>query len=146
MQVKIRGYRVELSEVESVIIRCCSQVANAVVNLWKGSGSEGPEELLIGYIILKEGIYSFNASAAKEELKVHLPAYMIPSFFQVIQEIPVLPSGKANRKILPNPTLQSGKCICYLYCKYLYPHTYYCFNVNLQRMEKKTSRLTTVLV
>lgn len=127
MQVKIRGYRVELSEVESVIIRCCSQVANAVVNLWKGTGSEGPEELLIGYIILKEGIYSFNASAAKEELKLHLPAYMIPSFFQVIQEIPVLPSGKTNRKLLPNPTLQSGKCICYLYCKYLYPHTYYCF-------------------
>jgi acyl-CoA synthetase (AMP-forming)/AMP-acid ligase II len=110
MQVKIRGYRVELSEVEAVIIRRCSQVSNAVVNLWKGdaSNSEETEELFVAYIVIKEGTTSFDASAAKEELKQHLPVYMIPSMFQVIEEIPTLPSGKVNRKMLPIPTARIG--------------------------------------
>ncbi|KAI8575407.1 hypothetical protein K450DRAFT_262078, partial [Umbelopsis ramanniana AG] len=105
MQVKIRGYRVELSEVEAVIIRCCLQVANAVVHLWKGdvSSSEEPEELFVAYIVTKEGTAPFNSSAAKEELKQHLPDYMIPSVFQLIEEIPTLASGKVNRKMLPKP-------------------------------------------
>jgi acyl-CoA synthetase (AMP-forming)/AMP-acid ligase II len=117
MQVKIRGYRVELSEIESVIVRCCSQVANAVVNLWKGeaSGNEEPEELFVGYVVLREGIISFNASAAKEELKVHLPAYMIPTVFQVIEDVPVLPSGKVNRKMMPHPTRQSCELKSFTY-------------------------------
>ncbi|KAI9279048.1 hypothetical protein BC943DRAFT_298296 [Umbelopsis sp. AD052] len=105
MQVKIRGYRVELSEVEAVIIRCCSQVANAVAHLWKGdtSSSEEPEELFVAYIVTKKGITPFNSTAAKEELKQHLPEYMIPSVFQLIEEIPTLASGKVNRKMLPKP-------------------------------------------
>jgi acyl-CoA synthetase (AMP-forming)/AMP-acid ligase II len=112
MQVKIRGYRVELSEVEAVIIRCCSQVANAVVHVWKGdsSSSEETEELFVAYIVTKEQITPFNSSAAKEELKQHLPAYMIPSVFQVIEEIPTLASGKVNRKMLPKPKEKIGMC------------------------------------
>jgi len=41
----------------------------------------------------------------KRYLKKHLPAYMIPNHFEKIDEMPLTPSGKADRKALPEPFL-----------------------------------------
>ena len=37
-------------------------------------------------------------------LRARLPAYMVPSFLDVVVEMPLLPSGKIDRKSLPPPT------------------------------------------
>jgi fengycin family lipopeptide synthetase D len=41
----------------------------------------------------------------KDYLKKHLPDYMIPNRFQKIDEMPLTPSGKADRKALPEPII-----------------------------------------
>ncbi|KAG2179723.1 hypothetical protein INT44_006571 [Umbelopsis vinacea] len=107
MQVKIRGFRVEISEIESVIVSCCEEVENAVVNVWKTKSDDPTEEsveLLVAYLVLKDDLM-FNEPLLKEVLKARLPYYMVPSIFQAITEIPTLPSGKINRKALPEPII-----------------------------------------
>jgi acyl-CoA synthetase (AMP-forming)/AMP-acid ligase II len=42
----------------------------------------------------------------KSYLKKNLPDYMIPNNFEIIDHIPLGPSGKANRKALPEPVIQ----------------------------------------
>ena len=44
----------------------------------------------------------------KEKIRVKLPPYMIPSIFETLFAIPTLPSGKANRKQLPQPRVKSS--------------------------------------
>jgi len=44
----------------------------------------------------------------KQYLEKHLPNYMIPNRFEKINEMPLTPSGKADRKALPEPVLQVG--------------------------------------
>jgi acyl-CoA synthetase (AMP-forming)/AMP-acid ligase II len=111
MQVKIRGFRVEISEIESVIVAYCEEVENAVVNVWKSKPKDPSEEsveLLVAYMVLKDG-KNFKEPLLKEDLKARLPYYMVPSVFQSITEIPTLPSGKINRKALPEPVMPTCK-------------------------------------
>ncbi|KAJ2956745.1 hypothetical protein NQZ79_g7423 [Umbelopsis isabellina] len=107
LQVKIRGFRVEISEIETVIINACDEVKNAAVNVWKGqdtSSNDEKVEILIAYLLLKDGA-KFDEKNAIFQLSQRLPHYMIPSVYQEVREIPVLPSGKVNRKALPDPVI-----------------------------------------
>jgi acyl-CoA synthetase (AMP-forming)/AMP-acid ligase II len=111
LQVKIRGFRVEISEIETVIINACDEVKNTVVNVWKSqntSSNEEQVEILVAYLLLKDG-ERFNEANAKFQLSQRLPHYMVPTIYQEIQEIPVLPSGKVNRKALPDPVITPCK-------------------------------------
>ena len=56
--------------------------------------------LIIAYVVWKAGAES---DGLKQYLKQHLPDYMIPNRFERIDEIPLTPSGKADRKALPEP-------------------------------------------
>ena len=99
-QVKIRGYRVELSEIESVILSL-QEVERVAVSLWKPT--ENSTEL-VAYCTLRKGT-SLQEFRQKfyEFLKKKLPSYMIPSYLEIIDEIPTLPSGKVDRSKLPAP-------------------------------------------
>ena len=41
----------------------------------------------------------------KEYLSQHLPAYMVPSFYVCLAEIPLTPNGKIDKKNLPGPEI-----------------------------------------
>ena len=41
----------------------------------------------------------------KTFLKGQLPGYMVPNHFQQIEKVPLSPTGKADRKALPEPIL-----------------------------------------
>ncbi len=97
-QVKIRGFRIELSEIESVLTSHPG-VTQAALSLWE---TENNDKRLIAYVV-PESNYSFQVSEIRAYLKQHLPDYMIPAFFTVIDAIPLTPNGKVNRKALPTP-------------------------------------------
>lgn len=108
-QVKLRGYRIELSEIESQI-RLLPNIKNAVVAL-KENAQRGSS--LIAYIVRKDKSQSLKPSSLKYSLRKKLASYMIPSIFREIDEVPMLPSGKVDRKRLLhlplNATALDGK-------------------------------------
>jgi amino acid adenylation domain-containing protein len=104
LQVKIRGFRVELDEVESALTSHPSVKAGAVV--LKGGGA-GQEKRLVAYILPIEG-----ADVKPEEIRSHvqglLPDYMVPSTYVMIDSLPLTPTGKVDRRSLPElPTASS---------------------------------------
>jgi non-ribosomal peptide synthetase-like protein len=99
-QVKIRGYRIELAEIESILLQVPG-VAQAVVNTY---------EPVAGLVELV-AYYSLRADAVEVEpavicgwLRGRLPGYMVPAYLERLEGLPMLPSGKADRKSLPPPS------------------------------------------
>ena len=104
-QVKIRGYRIETSEIESVMLSL-PEIEQAVVSVW--TRSKGLSEL-VAWFTLKQGIKEKEdeiRGALSELFRKKLPIYMIPTFIERLDEMPMLPSGKVDRSKLPRP---SGK-------------------------------------
>lgn len=98
-QVKIRGYRIELDEIESVIRRLPG-VGQVIVNPYEFD--HGPTEL-VSYIKPQNNA-KFEPARIHDALRERLPAYMVPTFYEKIDEIPLLPSTKADRQRLPQPS------------------------------------------
>jgi len=99
-QVKIRGYRIELGEIEAVL-QAGEHVRNAVV-LAKDNLQGGAR--IVAYVV-PEG--SFEKDLIIADLKNQLPEYMVPALMMEIDEIPLTPNGKLDRKSLPNPDASS---------------------------------------
>ncbi|OUM58101.1 hypothetical protein PIROE2DRAFT_16713 [Piromyces sp. E2] len=101
-QVKIRGQRIELSEIESTIKEIEGIKDSIVLNKEKENG----EQYLVGYYInSNEGSEGISGSEIRNYLKQKLPHYMIPSYFISIKEIPLTNNGKADRRALPEPSI-----------------------------------------
>ena len=104
-EVKIRGHRVDLGEIESVMMRD-PQVPTAAIKHLKG-GAAGDE--LAAYLVITDPRRS-PRDAAKLLGRIHdamretLPPYMVPAYMETIDELPMLPSGKVDRKNLPDPS------------------------------------------
>jgi len=98
-QVKIRGYRVEPGEIESRLLSH-NNIKDAVVLVkdWKNTDNE--DKYLCAYVT---GAPSLEESQLRTFLAKDLPAYMIPAYFVFLEKIPLLPSGKVDRKALPDP-------------------------------------------
>ena len=109
-QVKVRGYRVELSEIEALISEFPG-VKDAAVVLWREDGSES----LAAYITVLAGPQEQVQVNLQRYLAERLPFYMMPASMTVMEEMPLTPSRKIDRRALPRP--QSGLVIA----KYLAP-------------------------
>ncbi len=104
-QVKLRGFRIELSEIESVIMECSgvSAAVVAVKSLAKPALSAIVEvDRLIAYVVPKIGV-ELDLPAIWALLRDRLPIYMVPGSIEVLADLPTLPSGKVDRKSLPDP-------------------------------------------
>jgi len=97
-QVKIRGYRIELGEIENVI-REFPEVDEAVV-IVRG---DIPGDLRLAAYLVPKNKEEFDQSALRDHLKQHLPDYMIPGWFVILEKLPLTPNGKVDRKALPKP-------------------------------------------
>src|SRR2546422_232028 len=98
-QVKIRGLRIELGEIENTI-REYPGITDCVAVVKRYSESI---ILIVAYLVCKSGL---DLNGLKEHVKRHLPDYMIPHRFEQIDAMPLTPSGKADRKALPEPVIQ----------------------------------------
>ena len=92
-QAKVRGFRIEPGEIEAVL-REHQQVREAAVVLKEADG----DKQLVAYVVSDA-----QTSELREYLKKQLPDYMVPSFFVHLNEIPLTPNGKINRRALPAP-------------------------------------------
>jgi amino acid adenylation domain-containing protein len=95
-QVKVRGFRIELGEIEATL-RKHPQVLHAVVVAREETGRH---QRLVAYVVGAGGVAP-NIDDLKTWLKERLPAYMAPSDWMILDELPLTPSGKINRAALP---------------------------------------------
>ncbi|MEU2659847.1 amino acid adenylation domain-containing protein [Streptomyces sp. NPDC007325] len=93
-QVKIRGFRIELGEVESALAAVAGVGAAAVVVREDTPGVKR----LVGYVT-----GTADPVAAREELAVSLPDYMVPAAVVVLDALPFTVNGKLDRAALPAP-------------------------------------------
>jgi len=99
-QVKVRGYRIELTEIESALLEH-SSVAQAVVAT---VGGDGGHKELAAYVTARAGSGAIDVNDVARHLKSRLPGFMVPAYIVELDDIPMLPSNKADRKRLPAPS------------------------------------------
>ena len=97
-QVKIRGYRIELGEIESVLDQH-SAIRQAVVVAREDTPGD---KRLVAYLIMEMG-QRIDIGELRQFVREKLPDYMVPSAFVFLDEFPMTPNRKVNRKALPAP-------------------------------------------
>lgn len=97
-QVKIRGFRIELGEIESAISQFGTIKNNVVIVREDYPG----DKKLVAYIIKAEA-GEIDIAELRQFLKTKIPDYMVPSAFVLIDQFPLTPNGKIDRKMLPSP-------------------------------------------
>lgn len=107
--IKINGNRIEPAEIEAV--------GKKVLGVdW--CAARGFEEQVHAFVCLYyTADISIDELKVRSEMEQYLPYYMIPSYFIKVDEIPVLPNGKMNRRALPKPEPKAERA------EYEAPHT-----------------------
>jgi len=89
-QVKVRGYRIELGEIEAAL-SALPGVREAVVVVKS-------DLRLVAYVTGE-----VDTAALRQALRDKLPDFMLPSAIVALPALPLTPSGKVDRKALPEP-------------------------------------------
>ncbi len=97
-QVKLRGFRIELGEIEAVLVEY-PPVREAVIVADEPAAGQ---KWLIAYVTPHVG-QSITVQALRTFLNGRLPDYMIPAHITLLNEFPLTPNGKLDRKALPAP-------------------------------------------
>ena len=117
MQVKLRGQRIDLPEVEGYIKRWFAQYSSDVACNLIASSDHGGSAALAAFICFERSAGALDtdmltvAPAAKEPIATamgglkalmctELSTHMVPTFFIPVSHIPVMSSGKVDRKKL----------------------------------------------
>jgi amino acid adenylation domain-containing protein len=101
-QVKIRGYRIELEE---IIYRLQEheKIKDAVVFARE---KQNADKYLCAYIVSE---HSIDLSELRDFSLKRLPEYMVPSYFILLDRIPMTANGKIDRKALPAPEIKQDE-------------------------------------
>jgi amino acid adenylation domain-containing protein len=100
-QVKVRGYRIELGEIEAALgglpgVREAVVVAKSDRSV--GSAGSPGDLRLVAYVTGE-----VDTAALRQALRDKLPDFMLPSAMVALPALPLTPSGKVDRKALPEP-------------------------------------------
>jgi len=97
-QVKIRGHRIESSEIEMALTNSRLVKDAIVIARENASGDQS----LLAYVVPAE-MPGPTVGELRRALEKTLPDYMIPAGFMLLEQFPLLPNGKVNRRALPEP-------------------------------------------
>jgi len=102
-QVKVRGHRIELREIELTI------ESHPLVKSCHASASTLAEDdvRLVAYVVCTGDKQNIETTL-RQYLQQRLPGYMLPAAFVFLEALPLLPSGKIDRRALPLPEWSRG--------------------------------------
>jgi len=102
-QVKVRGFRIELGEIEAVLSEHAS-VSRVALTVWEA----GPgDQRLVAHLVPTPGTQLVTTELRKY-LGSKLPDYMVPQHYVELEEMPLTPNGKVDRKQLSAPKVVAG--------------------------------------
>jgi amino acid adenylation domain-containing protein len=98
-QVKIRGFRIELGEIEALLsqhgdVQTCCVIAR--------EDTPG-DKRLVAYLVPHQHCTP-TSNQLRQFLKAKLPEYMVPQAFVILEQMPLTPSGKVDRRGLQPPS------------------------------------------
>lgn len=94
-QVKVRGFRIELEAIELHLLNC-DMVSQCAVVVRQ---DKKMRKTLAAYLVMKNN--SKDISFIRQFLAKHLPPYMVPNIFVIMDKLPLTPNGKVDKKSLP---------------------------------------------
>ena len=111
-QVKIRGLRIELGEIEARLLEQEEVREAAVLAVEMAGGLQ-----LVAYLVpADKSLQEADADARqalretlKARLKLHLPDFMVPNHVMLLEQLPLSPNGKLERKALPAPDASTAQ-------------------------------------
>ncbi|MBR0284074.1 MAG: AMP-binding protein, partial [Selenomonadaceae bacterium] len=100
-QVKLRGFRIEMGEIENRAAQFAGieHVAAAVKK----------EQLILYYTSAKDA--QIDAGELRSFLEKTLTEYMVPTVYMPLSAMPMTPSGKIDRKALPEPDISLARAV-----------------------------------
>jgi amino acid adenylation domain-containing protein len=94
-QVKVRGFRIEPGEIEAALLAHPALREAVVVTR---------DERLVAYVVVRDGaVPTPTDSELRGFLAARLPEPMLPALFVNLPAVPLTPSGKVDRRALPDP-------------------------------------------
>ncbi|MFD4181142.1 amino acid adenylation domain-containing protein, partial [Rhodococcus sp. NPDC058514] len=101
-QVKVRGLRIELGEIDAALTAHPDVEFATTI----GHTSEAGATSLVSYVLPSSGA-TLDPAEVTAFVARSLTAYMVPSAIMVLDEIPLTPVGKLDRKALPAPVFEA---------------------------------------
>ncbi|SDM52959.1 amino acid adenylation domain-containing protein [Allokutzneria albata] len=95
-QVKIRSQRVELGEVEAVV-DAHPAVRSVFVTVRR---NQRDEKEIVAYVVAERAT---SESELRQHAQARLPGFAVPRHIVVLDELPLTPTGKIDRRRLPDP-------------------------------------------
>ena len=99
--IKLRGFRISTPEIENKVSDLFEEVKEVCVTpLTNSSGVT----FLCAFIVPcnESDERALNCKTLRDNLKHHLPYYMLPDLVHIIDKIPTTAHGKVNHKLLPS--------------------------------------------
>ncbi|MEE2032334.1 non-ribosomal peptide synthase/polyketide synthase [Rhodococcus chondri] len=101
-QVKIRGFRIELGEIDAAL--AAHDDVDFAVTVGH-TGVSGTAQL-VSYVTAAHG-RAIDTEALTAFVSRRLPSHMVPAALVVLDELPLTPQGKLDRKALPAPVFET---------------------------------------
>ena len=102
-QVKLRGLRIEIGEIESVLSRY-EGIKSAAVDVKDINGVQ----MLCAYYCSDKTV---DTDRLKAYLGESLTEFMVPEVYVHMDDMPLTPNGKVNRRALPLPKIEIGEIV-----------------------------------
>lgn len=100
-QIKLRGIRIELGDIEAALRQAPGVSEGIVMAHLPANG----EKSLVAYLVLQRPNSAIEN--IRQFLQANLPDYMVPAAFVVLDEMPLNPNRKVDRRALPLPTAEN---------------------------------------
>lgn len=94
-QVKLRGQRIEIGEIERTVMISSTNILNCIVIK---TTADNQVEHLVAYV--QCSATTVDENTIRNYCLPHLPLYMIPSLFLIMDKFPLNSNGKVDRKQL----------------------------------------------